>query len=63
MTTISADRFACLAARWTCSPAKADAAGARFAIILGDDELAAGEAAVKDLRSGEQFRVALADLA
>ncbi|WP_114953577.1 histidine--tRNA ligase [Sphingosinicella terrae] len=43
--------------------AKADAAGVRFAIILGDDELAAGEAAVKDLRSGEQFRVALADLA
>jgi histidyl-tRNA synthetase len=34
--------------------AKADASGARFAIILGDDELARGEAAVKDLASGVQ---------
>ncbi|MFC3710987.1 histidine--tRNA ligase [Sphingoaurantiacus capsulatus] len=42
--------------------AKADAAGARFAVILGDDELAAGEATVKDLKSGEQKRVALSDL-
>ncbi|GAC1397307.1 MAG: hypothetical protein NVSMB65_16280 [Chloroflexota bacterium] len=29
----------------------ANAAGARFACILGDDELAAGAAAVKDLRA------------
>jgi histidyl-tRNA synthetase len=43
--------------------AKADASGARFAIILGDDELERGEAAVKDLRSGEQEKVALAGLA
>jgi histidyl-tRNA synthetase len=41
---------------------KADAAGARFAIILGDDELARGEAAVKRLDTGEQHRVAIADL-
>jgi histidyl-tRNA synthetase len=38
--------------------AKADAAGARVAVIVGDDELAAGEATVKDLKSGEQRRVA-----
>jgi histidyl-tRNA synthetase len=42
---------------------KADASGARFAIILGDDELARGEAALKDLRSGAQEEVALAALA
>ena len=42
--------------------AKADAAGARLAVIVGDDELAAGEATVKDLRSGEQRRVALSAL-
>ncbi|HEX6375374.1 MAG TPA: histidine--tRNA ligase [Allosphingosinicella sp.] len=42
---------------------KADASGARFAIILGDDELARGEAAVKDLQSGEQKSVPLGGLA
>ena len=42
---------------------KAAASGARFAIILGDDELARGEAAVKDLESGEQRAVAMTDLA
>jgi histidyl-tRNA synthetase len=42
---------------------KADASGARYAIILGDDELARGEAAVKDLRSGEQRNVPLDGLA
>ena len=42
---------------------KADASGARFAIILGDDELARGEAGVKDLKSGEQVAVTLAGLA
>ncbi|HEX8223012.1 MAG TPA: histidine--tRNA ligase [Allosphingosinicella sp.] len=42
---------------------KADASGARFAIILGDDELARGEAAVKDLTTGEQKSVALDRLA
>ncbi|HEU0133627.1 MAG TPA: histidine--tRNA ligase [Allosphingosinicella sp.] len=42
---------------------KADSSGARFAIIVGDDELARGEAAVKDLRSGEQRNVPLTGLA
>ncbi|HEX8124309.1 MAG TPA: histidine--tRNA ligase [Allosphingosinicella sp.] len=42
---------------------KADSSGARYAIIIGNDELARGEAAVKDLRSGEQENVALTDLA
>jgi histidyl-tRNA synthetase len=42
---------------------RANASGARFAIILGDDELARGEAAVKDLKTGEQRHVALAELA
>jgi histidyl-tRNA synthetase len=40
---------------------KADASGAPHAIIVGDDEAAAGEVAVKPLRGeGEQQRVALA---
>jgi histidyl-tRNA synthetase len=38
---------------------KADAWGARFAIILGEDELARGEAAVKELSTGAQTSVAL----
>jgi histidyl-tRNA synthetase len=42
---------------------RANASGARYAIILGDDELARGEAAVKDLHSGEQRSVVLAELA
>jgi histidyl-tRNA synthetase len=42
---------------------KADAAGARFAIILGDDELARGEASVKRLATGEQVAVPLDRLA
>jgi histidyl-tRNA synthetase len=42
---------------------KADASGARFAIIVGDDELARGEAAVKDLKTGEQKSVALDQVA
>jgi histidyl-tRNA synthetase len=42
---------------------KADSSGARYAIILGDDELARGEATVKDLRSGEQKSVAMTELA
>jgi len=42
---------------------RADASGAAFAVILGDDELAAGEAAVKVLASGEQFRAPLGTLA
>ena len=44
---------------------KADASGARFALILGDDEVAAGEVTVKALRdgSGEQARKPLAQAA
>lgn len=41
---------------------RADAAGARLAVIIGDDELAAGAATVKDLASGAQRRVALGAL-
>ncbi len=42
---------------------KADASGARFALIFGADELAQGELTVKSLRdgAGEQTRRALAD--
>ncbi len=41
---------------------KANDAGARFAVILGEDELANGKAAVKDLSTGEQRDVALGDI-
>ena len=45
---------------------KADKSGARYAVILGDDEIQAGEAGVKFLReTGEQQQVmfdALADI-
>ncbi|HTM70555.1 MAG TPA: histidine--tRNA ligase [Luteimonas sp.] len=41
----------------------ADRAGIRFAVIRGEDEAARGAVAVKDLRRGEQFEVAEADLA
>jgi len=42
--------------------AKADAQGAEYAIILGDNELAEGTATIKNLRSGEQRKAPLADL-
>ena len=43
---------------------KADKSGARYALVLGDDELAKGMIAVKDLRNdGSQQEVALGDLA
>jgi histidyl-tRNA synthetase len=41
---------------------KADASGASHAIIIGDNELDAGIAAVKDMATGEQRNVALAGL-
>ncbi|MFI4925783.1 MAG: His/Gly/Thr/Pro-type tRNA ligase C-terminal domain-containing protein, partial [Vicinamibacteria bacterium] len=42
---------------------KADASGARFALIVGDDEAAAGTVAVKPLReSGEQRTVPARDV-
>jgi histidyl-tRNA synthetase len=43
--------------------AKADAAGARFAIIIGDSEVEAGAAQVKNLESGEQNAVPFRALA
>jgi histidyl-tRNA synthetase len=42
---------------------KAAASGARYAVILGDDELARGQAAVKDLAEGTQRDVPFAELA
>jgi histidyl-tRNA synthetase len=36
--------------------------GARYALILGDDEIAAGEYSLKDMQSGEQLRVTRAEL-
>jgi histidyl-tRNA synthetase len=39
---------------------RADRAGARWAALLGDEELAAGEVTVKDLRGGGQERLARA---
>ncbi len=41
---------------------RANRIGARAAVILGDDELARGVAAVKDLAAGTQTEIALADL-
>ncbi|PEQ14214.1 histidine--tRNA ligase [Novosphingobium sp. PC22D] len=38
---------------------RANDSGARFALIVGDDELAAGEAMVKDLATGDQERLPL----
>jgi len=42
---------------------KANAANAIAAVILGEDELAAGEATLRDLDAGVQSRVALGDVA
>ena len=43
---------------------KADASGARFAIIIGDEEAQSGEISIKPLReAAEQVRVALAEAA
>ncbi len=43
---------------------KADASGARFALVIGDDEAAAGTVAVKPLRTqGDQVAVSAAALA
>ena len=38
---------------------RANESGARFALIVGEEELAAGEAMVKNLGSGEQLRLPL----
>jgi histidyl-tRNA synthetase len=43
---------------------KADASGARFALIVGDDEAASGVVGIKALReAGEQVALPAADLA
>ncbi|MDE3195746.1 MAG: histidine--tRNA ligase [Acidobacteriota bacterium] len=41
----------------------ANKVGARYALILGDDEIAAGEYSLKDMQSGEQHRVTRDELA
>ena len=38
---------------------RASASGAAYALIIGDDELARGEAQLKDLATGEQRTVSL----
>ncbi|WP_341631512.1 histidine--tRNA ligase [Sphingomonas agri] len=38
---------------------RADAAGARYALIIGENEIECGEAQLKDLKSGEQRAVSL----
>ena len=38
---------------------RADASGARWAVIIGDDEVAAGRVSLKPLRGGEQLSLAL----
>jgi histidyl-tRNA synthetase len=42
---------------------RAASAGASFAILIGDDELARGEASVKQLDTGEQVNVSFGELA
>jgi histidyl-tRNA synthetase len=42
--------------------AKADTAGARYAVIIGANEIAADAAQVKDLQTGEQQSVPFASL-
>lgn len=37
----------------------ADKLGAKFSVVLGDDELAAGKAQLKDMKSGEQTEIPL----
>ncbi len=41
----------------------AEKAGARFIVIVGENEVAADQFAVKDLASGQQVQVARAELA
>lgn len=52
--TVTADRSGNLKKRLT----RASKANARFAVVIGDNELDAGEAALKDLDKGEQTAVA-----
>ena len=43
--------------------ARADKWGARVALVLGEDEMNAGQVVVKDLRSGEQQTLAQDEVA
>jgi histidyl-tRNA synthetase len=43
--------------------ARANKANARFAVIMGEDEMARGAVTIRDLDSGEQQEVALSDAA
>jgi len=42
---------------------QADRAGARYTLILGEDELAAGEVTVRDMAAAEQQQVAMTEIA
>ena len=44
------------------SDCRADRSGARFAAIIGDQELASNEATLRDLASGEQDRIPMESL-
>ena len=41
---------------------KADASGARIALVIGDDEAQANEISVKPMQGGEQERVSVQNL-
>ena len=41
----------------------ADAIGARFTAVIGDDEIARGEITLKDMRTSEQRQISLGELA
>jgi histidyl-tRNA synthetase len=41
---------------------KADASGARIAVVIGDDEAQANEVGVKPMQGGEQVRVSVQNL-
>ncbi len=49
----------CGAGNFKAQMKKADASGARFSVIIGDDEVQAGEVSIKPMQGGEQVRVPL----
>ncbi|MCI0660486.1 MAG: His/Gly/Thr/Pro-type tRNA ligase C-terminal domain-containing protein, partial [Acidobacteria bacterium] len=42
--------------------AQADKSGARYALILGEDEVAQGKCQLKNLATGEQYLLALTEI-
>ena len=40
----------------------ADKIGAKYSVVLGDNEIASGKANVKDMETGEQTEVMLSEL-